>query len=709
MMLRKAFSFVILAAAWLYAGSAWASGDFGCSTSWTLLHGDLDPCNNQPFLNPGNDSRVNLQLLLLDAGLAKLQPPAPPKDADSAPQPELGGAPSYATEDFTGFFNPPAGPDGAAGGTDFADGEGSRCRSNTGGSDSFQAALKDSRALPAEERAALAAARGALNPNCDDPSKAVAPAPTIPIKSGPGRQFATYLTGVTAFYGGDYDLARKSFESLRGGNQPWVKETARYMLGRVELNLAQKDSLDQYGDLKLDKIDAAAIAAAGTDFQAYLHDYPTGAYSASARGLLRRVAWLGGEPPKLAAELAWQFAHANGADRNVTEVQLVQEADSKLLTGADPTQIKEPLLLASLDLMLIRKQAGLGASKPIALSDLEAQRPVFAGREALFDYLLAAHAFYDDEDPMGALKRLPSSLPAGPMTYLDFSRQVLRGLALEAAKDPAAARALWLQLIPAAQPPQRPSLELALAMNYERGDRLALVFAPDSPIHNPDMRDILLRNGASAGLLRQRARQAGGDTAEQRVAAFVLLYKELTRGHYQDFLSDLASAPPAAAAKNAATASTAEADLTWFAWPGSPASDDGIDCPPLREVARTLARDPHQAHGQVCLTEFVRLDVPEDFDLDGTRPAGELGSAPSQFPGDGFSRLDLYKQLLTDPKTPPTERAYTLYRAVNCYAPSGNNHCGGKDVAPAQRKQWFRTLKTQYVTTPWGAALKYYW
>jgi hypothetical protein len=715
-MLRRLLLIAFVAIPWLDAGSAWASGDFGCSTAWTLVRSDLDACNNQPFLNPGNDSRVNLQLLLLDAGLAKLQPPAPPptRDESSTTAPVVaGGAPSYATEDFTAFFSPP-GPASTDGSDDFANGEGSRCRSEGPGSERFQTALSNSRAVPKAEQDALAAARAGLNPNCDDPSKAVAPAPSIPIKSGAGQQFAAYLAGATAFYGGDYDLARKSFEGLRGSNQPWVKETARYMLGRVELNRAQQDAIDQYGAMALDKIDAAAIAAAGADFQAYLSDYPAGAYAASARGLLRRVDWLGGQPRKLATEFTWQFAHATPAQRNVSEVQLVQEADSKLLGAADPAQISEPLLLAVRDLMLMRKSAdasgGADANppKPIALADLEAQRPAFAGNAALFDCLLAAHAFYDEGDPAAALKHLPADAPGGPMSYLEFSRQVLRGLALEAAKDPAGARALWLRLLPQAQPPlQRPSLELALAQNYERDGRLALVFAPGSPIRDPAMREILLRNDAGAGLLRQRAKAGDAATPERHTALSVLLYKELTRGHYQDFLGDLTLLPPVAPPKD--DAAGADAELAWFAWSGSQASDDGFDCPSLREIARGLAHDPYQAHGQVCLTEFVRLEVLDDFDLDHMRPVGELGAGPSQFPGDGFSRLEHYKQLLADPKTPPTERAYVLYRAISCYAPSGANHCSGPGVDPAQRKQWFHILKSQYAATRWGAALRYYW
>ncbi len=42
---------------------------------------------------------------------------------------------------------------------------------------------------------------------------------------------------------------------------------------------------------------------------------------------------------------------------------------------------------------------------------------------------------------------------------------------------------------------------------------------------------------------------------------------------------------------------------------------------------------------------------------------------------------------------PADDRAYALYRAINCYAPSGYNECGSADVPKSTRKQWFNTLK----------------
>ncbi len=56
------------------------------------------------------------------------------------------------------------------------------------------------------------------------------------------------------------------------------------------------------------QIDAKVIAAGETALRAYLRDYPKGLYAASARGLLRRVYWLGGRDDKLGAEYAALFA-----------------------------------------------------------------------------------------------------------------------------------------------------------------------------------------------------------------------------------------------------------------------------------------------------------------------------------------------------------------------------------------------------------------
>ena len=59
--------------------------------------------------------------------------------------------------------------------------------------------------------------------------------------------------------------------------------------------------------------------------------------------------------------------------------------------------------------------------------------------------------------------------------------------------------------------------------------------------------------------------------------------------------------------------------------------------------------------------------------------------------------------------TTAADRAYALYRAVNCYAPSRINRCGGTEVPPAQRKAWFQRLHTDFPASHWAEALEYYW
>jgi hypothetical protein len=216
-----------------------------------------------------------------------------------------------------------------------------------------------------------------------------------------------------------------------------------------------------------------------------------------------------------------------------------------------------------------------------------------------------------------------------------------------------------------------------------------------------------LQNAAGATLLRQQARSTAAPEHERQVALYALLYKEVTRGHYSAFLADLPLAPPPPPKADSDNPPTPDPDFSAFRWDGH--SDDGYACPPLRDLAGALARDPGAPASLVCLDEFVRANGFDGEALDTPPPADELGGAPSQFPGGPYARLDSYKALLANAKTPATVRAYVLYRAVECYASSGANHCGGKDVAIAQRKAWFETLKRDYPSSTWAQQLKYYW
>ncbi|HXU99805.1 MAG TPA: hypothetical protein VG166_04845 [Caulobacteraceae bacterium] len=708
-MLRVWAAGVALLALAFVASPARASGDFTCAPAWTLVHTQYTGCDSVALLGPGNDTRVNLHLLLIDLHGGR----------PAAPSPVIGGAAPFSWENFEDALSGKPGKtedytseDVQPQSSEFATGEGTRCVSNAGGAAGFETALAAARRLPPDERVRLSDARKAMQPSCEASSGAVLPAVTVavgPVKSSAGRAFAAYLQGAAAFYDGDFDTAAARFAGLRKAESDWLRQSARYMQGRVELNSAQVNAFDEYGAIVPAKVDAAALAAAESDFKAYLRDDPGGLYAASARGLLRRVYWLGGNQDKLAAEYVWQFTQIDPHARNLSDGDLAQEIDAKLLGASEAARVADPTLLAVIDLEKMRHDNAKDAAAALSLADLEAQRPRFAADPALFDYLLAAHALFVDGRPAEVVRLIAAEPPGERLGYLSFSRQLLRALALDRVGDGGARESL-MRLFPVATAPfQRGALELALAMHDERRGDVERVFAAGSPVADEAVRGILLRHAAGPALLRQRAAAADGPRLEARWAVYILLYKELTRGDYAAFSRDLAllptQAPPAAPAVDVSRA-PAEPDLTVFAW-SNPAGR--YPCPDLRDIAARLARDPRAVEPRLCVGEFTRLEGFDNSPLDSPPPADELGGAPSRFPGGEFARMAIYKSIIADPAAPAADKAYALYRAIYCYAPSGHSDCGGPESPVSERKAWFETLKHRYASLPWAAQTTVYW
>lgn len=721
---------------------AFASFDFVCSPTWAIAGDQLQGCSNLPFLSPGNDSRANLQLLLADAGRLRL-----PETLKSTSGYEDG----YAQVPFTLEMLDPAVAEAAErekasegqendtenteaeqedprkenlslaleqlgvelGDTDlaehyFAEGEGNRCRSNDFDSaHAFVDQLAGTEALSAGERKALADSRVNLLTVCgegDPQPEDVLPAATL-LTSPVAQAFATYLAGADAFYRGDFAGARQQFTSLASSEQPWLRETALYMQARVALNQAQQDAFDEYGIPDLAKIDRNAMASAESGLKAYLQAYPEGLYHASARGLLRKVYWLLDDPRKFAAEYAWQFAQdEDSAHRNMSGRALIEELDVKLLPALKPEDVQDPTLLAVMDLIRLRKP-GSELSPSISLEQLQAQKQRFASQPGLHDYLVAAWHFYRGGDAAKALAALPAGDTQAPMGLLAFSQETLRGLALEATGKPDAARELWLQLL-SRQPSalQRGQLELALALNLSRTGKVAEIFAADSPIRTAPIREIVLRNLASADLLRQQAKDGTAPAAERDTALFTLLYKELVFGDYAHFQQDLALLPnPAPKVEEGATWAVGR-----FAWAGQSGAGE-YACPSLAKVTGRLQENDGDGLALNCLGDFIRTNGLDGFSLNDQPPKDELGGSTTDFPGSPWSRLAGYQRTIDDPHASADEMAYALFRAVNCFAPAGYNTCDGQDIAKSQRKQWFQDLKKNYPGNPWAQKLKYYW
>lgn len=697
-MRRLCVSLAALAACFAVPLPADASGDFGCSPSWRLSHANLTGCDDMAMLGPGNDTRTNLTMLLFDRRGSL------PKPGEGAPSQPLGALFDWRT--LSGWLA--VRPDNSD--SDYSSGEGSRCRTNGSGAAAFEEAVNVAK-LPGGEGAALIAARKSLSPDCGKPGASVTAALDGQVKSPAGKAFVTYLAGAQAFYDGDFDAAGTRFAGLNSARDAWLRETARYMAARVEVNRIQVGLFDEYGIPKDFKtVDQKVVAAADAGLRAYLKDYPKGLYAGSARGLLRRVYWFGSKRDLLAQQYVALFAQPT-AVRGLNDVDLAEEMDTKLLPELTIGDTRDPTLLAVLDLRRMRTaddEVSAGCcTNPITLEEINGQRAAFGGNQPLFEYLVAAHQFYIGRKPAEVLKLIPDAARQSNFTEVQFSRQMLRGMALDAVGD-RNARGFWLEMLPGAKvEAQHSAIELALAWHDERTGGLARVFAADSPVNDASLRGILLMNVADAGLLRKQATGAKAPH-ERQLALFTLLYKELSRGAYRDFGADLALVPAGAAS-----------DTNFYDLLGSealplglflkPTQATDIDCQTLKRTAADLAATPGSPHARLCLADFFRVNGFDQFVLDTQPPKQDLGGTKTLFAGPVYSRLEVYKSIIADPKVPGDDKAYALFRAVNCYAPSGNNSCGGVDVDKAVRKAWFARLKSDYPKSSWATSLRYYW
>jgi hypothetical protein len=501
------------------------------------------------------------------------------------------------------------------------------------------------------------------------------------------------------------------------------------MVARARLNGAQQ--YDEYGDLvEPAKRDQAAIAAAGAAFQAYLGKYPNGRYAGSARGLVRRVAWLAGD----AARLSRAYDEMLGSQHDLpSAADLTQEIDLKLFSDLGGKQVSGPILLAVADLMRMRQvdpQYGCTGPmswcfKPITKAEIDAQKAQFGNETELYDYIRAAEAFFVRHEPREVLQIIPDASHRSRFTYLQFSRQMLRGFALQALSD-RNTRGFLLDLFGGATRPfQRDALELQLAIHDERSGQLPLVFAADSRIRNPFIREILLDHIAGPDLLRQQA-MAAPSQQQRQAALYILLAKELRHGLYANFLTDVRLVPAGAPSDgyfygvddasdyplepNAKRTSDDQAEraipLGSFT---RRTSLGGFGCSNLIETVSTLARDPSNIRARLCLGEFMRDNSLDPFTFDEPIEGGGLASTKPLFPAAAFQRMDLYRSVIADGKATAEEKAFALNRAVRCYSPSGYNHCGGADVELPQRRAWFNRLKSAYPQSEWAKSLKYYW
>ncbi len=682
-------------------GAAWASADGGCHTRWKLVSRAGD-CSNRAMLAPGNDTRVNLLLLLRSrSGLGT-----------------------------SGLSYPDAGWDGVGLGHTFLDWRtmrlafypataepdeppalaGSRCASLTLGTPAFRQALGAARDVPQVERSALSEARAGLEAVCRSQDAASAVQWPSGIASSGGQAWLGYLKASEAFYAGRWDEARGAFAGMRGARQEWLAETAAYMLARVDLNAAIEKSFGDYGYFQGAKAtDQAAVARASSALAVYLQRYPQGRYAASAQGLQRRALWLSGDQAGLAREYE-RLLRTVRADSDDAAL-LVQEIDHKLLFPEGETQALTGggAMLHAIDALLaLRSHDRWGDKRDVAdpgEAALAARRAALASDPELLGFIDASQAFYGAGDMRRVLALIPDDARRPAFSELAFSRQMLRGLALAALGDRNEA-GFWREMLGGAKGLwQRPTVELALAMNLERSGKLADVFAANSQITDSTLRIILLSHSAGPAILRATALDKARPPEERRAALLALLDKQLARGDYAGFGNSLKIRLPEPAEQ-----ATDQNEIEMLKTFTSGNWSDGYPCPAIDETARRLARNPADNASKLCLGEFRRLNGFDGVDTFVPPPAkDELGGAADEFPGKSLMRGDIYAGVIADPRAAAPEKAYALYRSVMCYAPGGNNACGNADVPKQARRAWFQRLRREHPASPWARRLQYYW
>jgi hypothetical protein len=273
-----------------------------------------------PFLNPYNDTRVNLALLLQDRKLLKLSLP-PPKAAPAAGPGTLAPSTDYSVpfrmEDLRGLkFHTSGTPSPApAELPGLLDGkladealtrigavQTGRCAAETPETLlDFVRAVAGEAGLADVERAMLAGKRLRMAGHCLDMSD---PPQPLAVISPAGQAFAAYLGAARHFYRDQLEAAEGDFTALGASPAAWVSEAARYMIGRVHLNQAQFRAFKDFGLLDPAAVDQQKLALAMANFRSYLDAYPAGRYAASARGFFRRIDWLGRDADAFTQDLA---------------------------------------------------------------------------------------------------------------------------------------------------------------------------------------------------------------------------------------------------------------------------------------------------------------------------------------------------------------------------------------------------------------------
>ncbi|MBD3842787.1 MAG: hypothetical protein IE909_13065, partial [Campylobacterales bacterium] len=387
--------------------------------------------------------------------------------------------------------------------------------------------------------------------------------------------------------------------------------------------------------------------------------------------------------------------------------QLPAEIDRRIFSSNsfELKNLKDPFFLTIYNLMNMRDYK-TEHYQPITWSQLNAQKDFFKTQPELFNYLRAIHLFFIQNKPQDALNYLPKPNTKNT-NYLQLSQTFLKGQILEKLGQNQTAEEYWTnQLAQARTLYQKGLFETALSKHLNIKQDYSAFIGKQAKISQPNLQRQFITQQANIDSL-DKIIQSNQSTVDQKQAAIhTLLSKSLVHQRFDLFQQKYSYLPKNA---NEYKGYSSEKEhlknkpvFANFIWNGSKITAQ-LKCDNLLTLTQQLSKLPNDPLLNICLGEFMRSE--QGYSLQ------QLSYDEQKKPtisGKIFARGEIYKDIIKSSRKDDLH-AYALYRAIQCYAPSGINDCGGIEVAKNTRKQWYDQIKRDYPTSAWAKSLKYYW
>lgn len=550
--------------------------------------------------------------------------------------------------------------------------------------------------------------------------------------TGNEYEFVQYLVGAELFYAGEFHNADGYFNFLATSNNPWIAETSAYMKIRTALNLMGK--YENAWDILPTSVDPTQANKALAAIEAYRTEYPSGIYLNSALKLVNRILWLQQDNNKLTAnyeqdlvDFLDQKAMVESADYLIPStlelIKLADEIDAKLLESSVKLDVNYPILAFIQALKQLRSYTEgkytQAQQDEIKLETSKiSQGLIDLGFENAALYLQLVTDWKMNTNPE-ILNQIPN-IEENQVNLSDpsfFAMQILRSDILKSKKDKVALLDLWTQIMSSDKISfsQRQYAELELASAYILNQHPEAIFTPNSPITNFYYRAAVLEQTVNRDLLRKQAIE-GKNIIEKRTALYALLKNGMHQLDFKNLKSDYALLPALMLSDPSKSypenypyelKDYSYQNLAPFLKPTQVENpSDYYTCPSLSVTLDNLAiQGTNDADAALCLGDFLLIHFNETWE----------DQFYSEFLNDGveayrnFNRGQIYDAVLNNSQATENQKAYALYRKINCYATSGYNGCGDEDVEQSERKRWFQTLKSTYKNSAWAQQQKYYW